>query len=251
MNADEAADLLAHAAGFDNRQPSLAAALAWASALPDVPLDADAKAAVAAYYTTPPQNPNERLWVLPHHVRTLRTKIRNKRLENFQYEPVDGETTAQYLARYRGQVAAVADGRATVTASGLQLEGAPHPRVQRELEARGWEGTRTVPETDDEPLSAQVRRRGPLGIPCPVAVCRAGVGSACKTGHATAKYPLGKPLAKPHALRIRAAEGERQTTPEEREIEEQRIREASRRALERDRAKNAIHDAVIVDEEAS
>ena len=57
MNPTEAAELLGHAAAFDNRNPSAAAAVAWASALHDIPLDNDAKAAVAAYYTTAPQNP--------------------------------------------------------------------------------------------------------------------------------------------------------------------------------------------------
>ncbi|HBF84212.1 MAG TPA: hypothetical protein DD420_31070, partial [Streptomyces sp.] len=92
MNSKEAAALLAHCSGFDNRQPSVAAAQAWAAALPDVPLDQDARNAVAAYYSTPPQNPGDKLWILPHHVRTLRTKIRNARLENFQYEPRPDET---------------------------------------------------------------------------------------------------------------------------------------------------------------
>ena len=68
-----------------------------------VPLDGDARAAVDAYYTTAPKDPDTKLWILPHNVRTLRSKIRSKRLENFQYEPVADETVPEYLARLRGQ----------------------------------------------------------------------------------------------------------------------------------------------------
>ncbi|MET9150003.1 hypothetical protein ABZX82_01790 [Streptomyces griseoflavus] len=250
MNASEAAELLAHCSGFDNRQPSLAAAQSWAAALHDVPLDRDAKAAVAAYYSTPPQNPNERLWILPHHVRTLRTKIRNARLENFQYEPLPDETTAEYLARYRGQVQAIASGRIAAPTGRLALEGGPSREFMAELEARGWEGNREVPSDDDGEPAAElvdtVRRSGPLGIVCPM--CSAEIGFPCKSSKATAKFPLGKPLAKPHTARIRAASGEAQQTPEERAAEEERIREASRLALVRLQADQEIQDADIVEE---
>lgn len=87
MNRSEASLLLGHCAAFDNRNDSKAAATAWAAALYDVPLDDDTRAVVAAYYTTPPKDPDQRLWIMPHHVRTLRSKIRSARLENFQYEP--------------------------------------------------------------------------------------------------------------------------------------------------------------------
>lgn len=252
MNASEAAELLAHCSGFDNRQPSLAAAQSWAAALHDVPLDNDAKAAVAAYYSTPPQNPSERLWILPHHVRTLRTKIRNKRLENFQYEPLPEETVGEYLARYRGQVQAIASGRIAAPTGRPALEGGPSKEFMAELEARGWEGNRTVDDSDEEPaaeLVDTVRRSGPLGVICPM--CAAEIGFPCKSGHATRKHPLGRPLAKPHTARIRAASGETQQTPEERAAEEARIREASARALARMQAEAEIPDAEIVGEGAS
>ncbi|MFD4968903.1 hypothetical protein [Streptomyces sp. NPDC058424] len=232
MNQREAAELLGHCAAFDNRKPSVAAAVAWASALHDVPLDQDTKAAVAAYYTAPPQNPNDRLWILPHHVRTLRTKLRSARVENFQYEPIAGETVGEYLARYRGQVAAIASGAADAPTGRPMLEGAPSREFMCELEGRGWEGNRTVPDSDDEPaaeLVDTVRRSGPLGVECPV--CKAEVGFPCKSGYASRKHPLGKPLTKPHSVRIRAASGEPQLTPEQRAAAEQRIREASARAL--------------------
>lgn len=231
MNADQAAELLAHASGFDNRQPSLAAAVAWASALHDVPLDADTKAAVAAYYTTPPQNPSERLWILPHHIRTLRAKIRSRRLENFQYEPIGDETVGEFMARYRGQVQAIASGRIPAPTSRLALEGGPKREFMEELEARGWQGNRMVPNSDEEALVDTVRRTGPLGVQCPA--CGAAIGRPCKTPGATEKQPLGKPRSKPHSARLRAARGQSEQTPEQRAAAEQRIREASARHLER------------------
>ncbi|MFC8009107.1 zinc finger domain-containing protein [Streptomyces cinereoruber] len=251
MNADEAAELLGHCSGFDNRQPSIVAAKSWASALYDVPLDDDTKAAVATYYTTPPQNPNERLWILPHHVRTLRSKIRSARLENFQYEPRPDETTGEYLARYRGQVQAIASGRFPAPTSRPQLEGGPHPRVLAELESIGWQGNRTVPDEDDSSpqprLVDTVRRTGPLGIQCPT--CSAEIGHPCKSGISTAKHPLGKPLGKPHIARRRVAAGEPAVDPARQAAEEDRIREASRLALARLQAEQDIPDAEIVEEE--
>jgi hypothetical protein len=252
MNPREAAQLLGHCAAFDNRKPSQAAAMAWAAALHDVPFDDDARNAVAAYYTTAPQNPNERLWILPHHVRTLRTKIRNARLENFQYEPHPDETVQEYLARYRGQVKAIASGAVTAPSGRLALEGGPSKQFMAELEARGWQGNRTVDDSDEAPaaeLTDTVRRSGPLGVICPM--CAAEIGFPCKSGHATKKHPLGRPLTKPHTARIRAASGEPQQTPEERAAEEARIRQMSAQALQRMQAEQDIPDAEIVDEEAA
>ncbi|MEU8829404.1 hypothetical protein [Streptomyces sp900116325] len=249
MNPREAAELLGHCSAFDNRKPSQAAAIAWASALHDVPLDNDAKAAVAAYYTTPPKDPDAKLWVLPHHVRTLRSKIRSQRLENFQYTPIGDESVGEYLARYRGQVQAIASGRIAPPTGRLALEGGPSASFMRQLEDRGWEGNRTVPDSDEESLADTVRRSGPLGVECPV--CAAEIGHPCKSGRATAKFPLGKPLPKPHTARTREAAGEPQLTVEQRATQEQRIREASARTLARLAAEQTIPDAEIIEEEAS
>lgn len=249
MNPTEAAELLGHAAALDNRNPSAAAAVAWAAALDDVPLDADAKAAVAMYYRTPPQNPNERLWILPHHIRTLRSKIRSARLENFQYEPVDGETPAEFLARYKGQVQAIASGRVPAPTGRLALEGGPSREFMAELEARGWEGNRTVDDeaTVEAELLDSVRRSGPLGVECPA--CHAAIGKPCKGSGGTAKQPLGKPRLKPHTARLRAASGERELTAEQLAEQEQAIK--ARSALHLAREVDDIQDAVIVDEEAA
>jgi hypothetical protein len=254
VNANEAAELLAHCSGFDNRQPSLAAAQSWAAALHDVPLDADAKAAVATYYSTPPQNPNERLWILPHHVRTLRTKIRNARLENFQYEPVPDETVPEYLARLRGQTQAIASGRVPAPTGRLAIEGGPTKEFMRELEARGWEGNRTVDDEDGAEVEAElidsVRRSGPLGVECPVEACRAAIGKPCKTPGGGPKQPLGKPRLKPHTARLRAANGQRELTAEQLAAQEQAIKARSELFLAR-QSDDDIPDAEIVDEEAA
>lgn len=247
MNPREAAELLGHCSAFDNRKPSQAAAVAWASALHDVPLDNDAKAAIAAYYTTPPKDPDAKLWILPHHVRTLRTKIRSRRLENFQYEPIGDETVPEYLARYRGQVQAIASGRVAAPTGRLALTGGPHASVVKVLEDGGV--GREVADSDEESLADSVRRAGPLGVECPA--CRAALGRPCKTPGGSDKQPLGKTRLKPHSARVRAASGQPEITLEQRTAEEERRREASRRALARMKAEGAIHDAEIVGEEAS
>lgn len=245
MNASDAAELLKHCSAFDNRKPSAAAAVAWAAALHDVPLDSDATAAVAAYYTTAPKDPDAKLWILPHHVRTLRTKIRNGRLENFQYEPIDGESVPAYLARLRGQVRAVASGRFTPTGRPA-LEGGPHPSFVNELEARGYAVGRVVPDSEEQAAIDTVRRAGPLGVDCPA--CGAVMGRPCKTPGGSEKQPLGKPRLKPHNARLRVVTGETDLTPEQRAAEEAQRREASRQALARAEADGDIVDAEIVED---
>lgn len=247
MIKKEAAILLGHAAAFDNRQPSEAAAEAWAAALHDIPLDADAKAAVAAYYTTPPQNPGDRLWILPHHIRTLRSKIRSKRLENFQYEPIAGETVGEFMARYRGQVQAIASGRAPAPVGRLAIEADPKRDREfvKELEARGWEGNRTVPDTDEAAEADTVRRAGPLGVQCPT--CGAALGRPCKTPGGTRKHVLGRPRPNPHSARLRAARGVPEQTAEQRATEEQAVRARAAQHFARDDGR--IHDAVIVEDQ--
>jgi hypothetical protein len=247
MTPNEAAELLAHASSFDNRQPSLAAATAWASALDDVPLDADAKAAVAAYYTTPPANPNERLWILPHHIRTLRSKIRSARLENFQYEPIADETVGEFMARLRGQTQAIASGRAPAPVGRLALEADPKRDKEfvKELEARGWEGNRAVPGTDEEAEADTVRRAGPLGVECPT--CRAALGRPCKTPGGTRKHVLGKPRPKPHSARLRASQGVPEQTAAQRAAEEQAVK--ARAAQHFAQNDGQIHDAEIVEDQ--
>lgn len=197
MNRTEASILLGHCAAFDNRQPSEVAAQAWAAALHDVPLDQDTKDAVAAYYTTAPQDPNQRLWIMPHHIRTLRSKIRSARLENFAYEGDPDETPREFIARYRGQLEAVANGSIPAAAIRPMLEGGPHRAVAELLSgtlqhADGEGGTELRP-------TVERRATGPLGIVCPD--CNAPIGRPCKSSW------RHKPRT-PHPARKRAAAGE-------------------------------------------
>ncbi|MFD9248467.1 zinc finger domain-containing protein [Streptomyces bottropensis] len=245
MNSTEAAELLGHCSSFDNRKPSVAAAVAWASALHDIPLDADAKAAVAVYYTTSPKDPSDRLWILPHHIRSLRSKIRSARLENFQYEPHPDESVGEFMARYRGQVQAIASGRVPAPAGRLALEGGPAKGFVEELEARGWEVGRPVADSDEEAAADTVRRAGPLGVECPA--CHAAIGRPCKTPGGSPKQPLGKPRPKPHSARLRAAQGIPEQTADQRAAEEQAIRARAAQHFARDDGR--IHDAVIVEDQ--
>ncbi|MFI8942685.1 hypothetical protein [Streptomyces syringium] len=243
MKPSEASDLLTRCAAFDNRQPSATAAMAWASALADVPLDADTYAAVDRYYGTPPKDPGQRLWIQPHDIRRIRRTIRSERLENFVYEPVDGETPAEYLARRRGQLNAVASGRAVQYGERPALSGGPHLDVAKALEGVG----RSVPDSDEEALADSVRRAGPLGIECPK--CQAAIGHPCRLPGGSTKQPIGKPRANPHPARIAAASGQPAPDPAQQAREEELRREASRRALARMQAdEEPIPDTEIVDE---
>ncbi len=108
MNPSEAMQLLAHAAAFDNRQPSKAAAQAWAAALKDVPLDDDALAAIARYYGTPTPGDAQK-WIQPHHVRAHRKTIRDERLAREPEpapaaDPADEEAYRRALAGIRGRI---------------------------------------------------------------------------------------------------------------------------------------------------
>lgn len=196
MNSRDAARLLQHASAFDNRQPSEAAATAWAAALHDMPCDDDTLAAVARFYGTPPARPGERLWIQPHDVRTHRQAIRTERLEGFVYEPVNGdENPQQYLANLRAQREAVASGRRPANPAVAALGGGPHPSVLPALEG----AVRLVPD------EAPARKPGPLGVECPT--CKARIGRHCQ-------WPGGtrRPT---HGARKRAANGEAPTTPDD------------------------------------
>lgn len=250
MTPSEAAQLLGHCAAFDNRTVGKVDARAWSAALNDVPFDDDAVAAVAAFYGTPPKDPGQRLWIQPHNVRTLRSRIRSARLENFQYEPVADESPAEFLARYKGQVQAIASGSVAGPSGQPALEGGPSREFMRELEARGWEGNRTV-DGDERVVEAElidsVRRSGPLGIECPA--CQAAIGKPCKAPGASEKQPMGKPRLKPHTARLRAVSGESELTAAQLAAQEQAIKARSAAYLAREA--DGIPDAVIVEEEAA
>ncbi|MFD6553759.1 hypothetical protein [Streptomyces sp. NPDC058398] len=249
MTPSEAAQLLGHCAAFDNRTVGKVDARAWSAALNDVPFDDDAVAAVASFYGTPPKDPSQRLWIQPHNVRTGRSRIRAVRLENFQYEPLPDETPAEFLARYKGQVQAIASGRVAAPSGQPALEGGPSREFMRELEARGWEGNRTVDDehTAEAEVIDTIRRSGPLGIECPA--CQAAIGRPCKAPGASEKQPMGKPRLKPHTARLRAASGESELTAAQLAAQEQAIKARSAAYLARET--DDIPDAVIVDREAA
>lgn len=218
MNRTEAARLLLYAAAFDNRRPSEAAAQAWADALPDVPLDDDARAAIARYYATPPKNPDDRRWIQPHDIRTHRRAIRSARAEHFVYTPPTDDNDPRYLDRYRRQLNAVASGQVPAPPA-LPMRGAPHRNVTEALAGIG----RPIPDEIDA-----VRRPGPLGVECPR--CQAPIGRPCRLPGATQRTGIGKERPTPHPARIRAADPDHADRPED-PAEIERRRQAARRAL--------------------
>jgi hypothetical protein len=220
VNPTDAAKLLAYASAFDNRRPSEAAAQAWADALPDIPADHDARAAVARYYATPPKNPDERLWIQPHDVRTHRRAIRSERAQHFVYQPPAVESDPRYLTNYRRQLNAVASGHAPAPQA-LPMRGGPHPAITDALAGIG----REVPEE-----IAAVKRPGPLGVECPT--CAAPIGRPCRMPGATLTTGLGKERPTPHRARFRVVDPSRVERPED-PAEIERRRAAARAALQR------------------
>lgn len=115
MNRSEAAKILTKASAFDNRDAtSEAAATAWAEALADIPADPDAYAAVSRFYSeSVGTEPGARRWMEPHHLRTIRRKIRAERLGAGPLVD-DGnpdENPWEFLARRHETLRAVGDGR--------------------------------------------------------------------------------------------------------------------------------------------
>ncbi|WP_432147918.1 zinc finger domain-containing protein [Streptomyces sp. bgisy029] len=214
MDKGDAAELLGYCAAFDNRTVGEVDSTAWASALHDVPLDDDTKAAVARYYGTAPERAGDRLWIQPHHVRAGRLAIRQERLGTTlpAYEiPAGLETGAEFVARRRAQLDDVAAGRVVGTPVG-RLTGDPAQGFLKELARRFGDGAvgRGVPDLDDEapevdPAVAAVRRPGPLGVECPT--CGAAIGRPCRIGNpGGGRRP--RELRNPHSVRGRLAAGE-------------------------------------------
>lgn len=224
MTPDDAKQLLARCAAFDNRQPSLIAAQGWAAALNDIPADEDAFAAVARYYSTPGR-PGERLWIQPADVRTHRKAIRDERLVGFQYEPQDGDDDPRrYLANLRAQREAVASGRRAASPA-RELAGGPHPAVAKQLSRMADVDSlknfgRSVPAVD---VNERPERRGPLTVVCPK--CTAPVGRRCRAPGVGDKRGRERP---PHAARSLAARGLPLTDQAAEQQEIERRRERSR-----------------------
>jgi hypothetical protein len=133
MTPDEAGQLLARCAVFDNRKPSAAAVQGWAVALADVPFDDDALTAVAKFYGSATGHTGQR-WIQPHHVRELRAQLRATRIHqaNLVYDGRPEETGAQSAASLRALERAAADGRVPAKAISAALNagtGRPSPRL--------------------------------------------------------------------------------------------------------------------------
>lgn len=186
MTPDEAQQLLAACAAFDNRQPSQIAKRAWARALAKIPLDDDCFEAVARYYGTPAKD-GTRLWIQPADVIAHRRTVRAERLENFVYEPPPGQLDdPDFIKRLRGQQYAIGSGTTPGPMRAPALTGGPAKQVGEFLKGVG----REVPgeDEDDESVSS-VRRPGPLGRACPK--CSAAIGRPCRTpgGKERATHP--------------------------------------------------------------
>lgn len=109
---------------------------------------------------------------------------RAERMDEFEYELGDpDETAAEYLARRRQQIAAVAAGHRPAALPAL-----PSGNSRPDPEAIG----RDIPD-DEQPA----RRRGPLGVDCPR--CHARIGQPCKTTF------RGRRMADVHPARLDAS----------------------------------------------
>jgi hypothetical protein len=196
MTPADAAELLTLCAAFDRRTVGEADARAWAAALNAVPLDDDARAAVARHYAETDR------WITPAHVLQQRAKIRRDRLDraNVLYDGRPDETGAESIARRRALARAVADGRiapqTAAQAIGREprtappaLTGGPAPDVEARLAAVG----QRIPDEAAEQLrpfrNVRAQREAlaaeglpdPLSVACPWEACRVPAGQPCRT----------------------------------------------------------------------
>lgn len=223
---EEIGRVLGLAAARDQRIVGDADVLAWHSDLNAASVSyADADAALTRFYAVEMAGlePDQRRRVTTPDIISIARRIRGERLSNFMYEPPDGDEDPDYLRRLRNQIAATADGATPALTERPALEGGPHKDFIQELEARGYEVGRKVPDDDEAeeaPPKPKIKRAGPLGIECPT--CKAAIGRPCKTGPVGSDKPL-KELRKPHAARSRVASGgpARFDTPEEIEARRQ------------------------------
>lgn len=222
MNPTEAGRLLAHAASFDNRQPSRAANVAWAAALWNIPADDDTFAAVARFYGDLDPNdrfdPTKRRWLEPHHVRYHRRQIRNARLSqvNATYSGNPDETSVEAIRNSRALTKAAADG---------QLEPTP---VRAAIDSgRGVDPTGKGAAILRDVGRQSMSRRPEFAAPCPH--CRASTGKPCVNGS-------GERRREAHPSRIDAsrAVNSGQPAPGAEQVQQEidRRRAASRSVLE-------------------
>lgn len=178
MTPAEAVQILTMAAAFDRRTIGESDARAWAAALHDVPCDPDARAAVARHFAESTD------WFTPAHLKSVRHRIRAERLGDTPplYEPPPGdETGAEYIARRRAQLDAIAAGR--IPRPNPALEAGPSDRLRAALKRVG-----EMPDHIRQQITADTggrygaRKAGfpELAVPCPRHDCRAQRHMPCK-----------------------------------------------------------------------
>lgn len=201
----QAGELLALAAARDQRTVGDADVLAWAEDLNAAGITYDdASAAIRAFYQEmATREPRDRFRATPVDLISIARRQRRERLANFRYEPppADTETPREYLARLRGQIAAVADGRR-------------EPAALRPALPVGDADVAPVLELVGRPVPDEIRPASPMSVQCPA--CGARIGQHCRSGRS-------KPRIVPHGARKRAADG----APPEDPAEIERRRAAS------------------------
>lgn len=203
IDMDECKLLVAGITARDQRTSDPADAVAWWTDLNRAQVRyLDAAEAVSRYYTEvwPRQDPRQRFRATPPIVIELVMEIRKTRLDqaNLVYVPADPyETGAQFAARKRAQITAVANG-ATVPYQAQALS----PRPVAALVA-GVADKRSLP-SDIAGMLAE-RRSGPGSIRCPQ--CSAAPKKRCVSGG-------GRTLENLHPSRTDAWATERSDCPE-------------------------------------
>jgi hypothetical protein len=196
VNPFEAADLLAYAAAFDNRHPSIAANKAWANALADIPLDQDVYDAIDAYYSEPTE-PGQRHWLMPYHVRYYRQLARGQRIDaaNVAYDGNPDETGLESARSLRELIRRAGDGQlgdrpilqAIPDRRPAELTAGRSSRLQEAIAAIGTLPPRIVPGVTN-----------PLAVGCPH--CTAVAGRPCHTSHGK------RTMVDPHSSRVERAQ---------------------------------------------
>ena len=192
ITLEQVEELLDLAAVRDQRTTDPADHVAWWTDLNVARVSsADAKLALAKYYAEvwPRQDPRHRFRATAPVLIEIAQKIRAQRHEvaNFVYEPVDGETGAEYAKRKQAQLRAVGDGYAPAH-SMAELS----PRPVAALVA-GIANAKALPPEIADVLAP--RRTGPKSIRCPK--CSAAPRTRCTNDN-------GKPMTAPHPTRVDA-----------------------------------------------
>lgn len=199
MDIREAAALLAYVAGFDNRQPSPAAAKAWADALAGIPLDPDVYQAVATFYARPadPGDTSTR-WIQPHHIVSIRRNARHARIPDGAFlTPADDPPPGiGFTDHRRATVRAIADGRVPARPI-AELTGGPAAAVEDHVR-ESWRVPLEVRAAASGVGDSFKAAHPELAVGCPVAGCRGDAGLRC-TRPSGARLTLGS-----HRSRIEA-----------------------------------------------